>query len=101
MVLVIYPRAYQYSETESPWNWESRSYEVLGRFVREPFRYFEAAASELPYPVVNLLPAFETATTFPLYLEDDPHWNRDGARLAATTAAREIGKLGLIPCEIP
>jgi hypothetical protein len=101
MVLLIYPRAYQYSEHESPQNWEHRSYEILGPFVREPFRYFEAAAKRLPYPVVNLLPAFETATTFPLYLEDDPHWNRDGARVAATAAAREVGKLGLIPCEIP
>jgi hypothetical protein len=101
MVLVIYPRAYQYSDREAPKNWEARAYETLGPFVREPFRYFEEVADRLPYPVVNLLPAFETSRTFPLYLEDDPHWNPDGARLAARTAARAIHRLGLIPCENP
>lgn len=101
MVLVIYPRSYQYSDRESPKNWEARSYEVLGPFVREPFRYFEEVADELPYPVVNLLPAFEASETFPLYLEEDPHWNQEGARLAAKTAARAIQRLGLIPCEAP
>ena len=101
MVLVIYPRAYQYSDRESPMNWEYRAYETLGPFVREPFRYFEEVADRLPYPVVNLLPAFETSKTFPLFLEDDPHWNREGARLAARTAARAIQQLGLIPCEKP
>jgi len=101
MVLVIYPRAYQYSDREAPKNWEARAYETLGPFVREPFRYFEEVADRLPYPVVNLLPAFETAHAFPLYLEDDPHWNQDGARLAAQTAARAIQGLGLIPCENP
>ncbi len=101
MVLIIYPRAYQYSDREAPKNWEARAYETLGPFVREPFRYFEEVADRLPYPVVNLLPAFESSRTFPLYLEDDPHWNRDGARLAAATAARAIQGLGLIPCENP
>jgi hypothetical protein len=50
---------------------------------------------------VDLLPAFETSKTFPLFLEDDPHWNREGARLAARTAAKAIHRLGLIPCENP
>jgi hypothetical protein len=101
MVLVLYPRAYQYSDRETPKNWESRAYETLGPFAREPFRYFEEVADRLPYPVVDLLPAFETSKTFPLFLEDDPHWNREGARLAARTAARAIHRLGLIPCENP
>jgi hypothetical protein len=101
MVLVLYPRGYQYSDRESPKNWEARAYEVLGPFVREPFRYFEEARDQLPYPVVNLLPAFEVSKTFPLYFEDDPHWNRDGARLAARAAAQAIRGLGLIPCANP
>jgi hypothetical protein len=100
-VLVIYPRAYQYSDREAPKNWEARAYETLGPFVREPFRYFEEVTDRLPYPVVNLLPAFETSRTFPLYFEDDPHWNPNGARLAAETAARAIHGLGLVPCENP
>jgi hypothetical protein len=101
MVLVLYPRAYQYSDRESPKNWEGRAYETLGPFVREPFRYFDEVAARLPYPSVNLLPAFELSKTFPLYFEDDPHWNRDGARLAGRAAAQAIGGLGLIPCANP
>jgi hypothetical protein len=99
MVLVLYPRSYQYSDRESPKNWEAWAYEVQGPYVREPFRYFEEVADRLPYPVVSLLPAFEASKTFPLYFDDDPHWNQEGARLAAETAARAIQRLGLLPCE--
>ncbi|MFQ5418078.1 MAG: hypothetical protein ACE5FL_13690, partial [Myxococcota bacterium] len=98
MVLVLYPRAYQYSESESPENWERRSYEVLGPYVREPFRYFDEAADRLPYPVVNLMPAFENSEIFPLFLVDDPHWNRDGARLAARSVHRALEDLAVLPC---
>jgi hypothetical protein len=98
MVLVLYPRAYQYSARESPENWERRSYEMLGRYVREPFRFFEEVADRLPYPVVNLMPTFENSEVFPLYQTDDPHWNRAGARLAARSVHRALGGLGALPC---
>jgi lysophospholipase L1-like esterase len=99
MLLVVYPRAYQYSDRESPANWERRAYRALGPFVREPFRYFEAAQGDLPYPVVSLLAAFENAETSPLFFSDDPHWNRDGAKLAGARVAEAIEELQLIPCE--
>jgi hypothetical protein len=103
MVLVIYPRAYQYSDRESPESWERSAYEVLGPFVREPFRYFAEVRGRLPYPVVDLLPAFEAAGSETLFQANDPHWNRRGAALAGSTLADAIlagasAPGDLIPC---
>ena len=98
MALVVYPRAFQYSDRESPKNWERWRYKPLGPFVREPFRYFEEVAPELPYPVFSLMPAFEGSETFPLFFADDPHWNRDGARLAARAVADGLSAAELVPC---
>ncbi len=97
MLLVVAPRAYQYSSRESPYNWEAAEYEILGPYVKEPFRYFEELRDELPYPVLNLLPVFETARTFPLYFEDDPHWNEYGAALVAETIAGYLLENELTP----
>lgn len=98
MALVVYPRAYQYSSDESPRNWERHRYQRLGPFVREPFRYFDEVAETLPYPVFSLLPAFESTERFPLFFEDDPHWNAAGARLAAESVARFLESSGWLPC---
>jgi len=98
MLLMIYPRAYQYSSRESPYNWEAGEYETLGPYVREPFRYFEERRGGLPYPVLNLLPAFEHSDEFPLYFGNDPHWNARGARLAARTVETKLAEMGRIPC---
>jgi len=100
MALVVYPRAYQYSMEESRESWESHRYEPMGPWVREPFRYFQEKASRLPYPVLNTLPAFEKADEFPLFREDDPHWNEAGARLMAETVARWTAESRLIPCRV-
>jgi hypothetical protein len=96
--VIVLPRAYQHSRDETPRNWERSRYEVLGPYVREPFRYFEELEGDLAYPVFELLSAFEAQTQFPLYFEDDPHWNPDGARLAAETAVRQLLEAGLVPC---
>lgn len=98
MALVIYPRAYQYSSRESPRNWERREYEILGPYSKEPFRYFEERRERLPYPLLNLLPAFESSEQFPLFLEADPHWNEAGAALAARTVAELVQQQGLVLC---
>jgi hypothetical protein len=89
-VLVILPRAYQYSARESPGNWEEREYTRLGPHCREPFRYFEELRPRVAYPVVSLLPDFERSETFPLYLDDDPHWNAAGHRLAAEAIVKAL-----------
>jgi hypothetical protein len=101
MALVVYPRAYQYSMEESPRSWESHRYEAMGPWVREPFRYFRERAGRLPYPVLDTLSTFENADEFPLFREDDPHWNEAGARLMAETVARWTAESGLIPCRVP
>ncbi len=98
MALVVYPRAYQYSLRESPGSWEAHQYEPLGPWVREPFRYFEENAARLPYPVLSTLSAFEASDQFPLFQEDDPHWNEAGAGLMAEAVARWTAATGLIPC---
>jgi hypothetical protein len=82
-VVLLLPRAFQYSAEESPHNWEAAEYTVLGPYSREPFRYFDSIATELPFPVLSLLPAFEHTAVFPTCLADDPHWNADGHRVAA------------------
>jgi hypothetical protein len=100
LVVAVLPRSFQYSDRESPRNWEANEYEPLGPYVREPFRYFEQVAPTLPYPVVSLLSAFAESDEFPLYLPTDPHWNERGAALAGRTIARALAELQLIPCEV-
>ena len=77
-VLVVAPRAYQYTDRESPDNREAAEYEVLGSNVLAPFDYFEQKQHELPYRVFSLLPAFQQTSEFPLYFPDDLHWNAAG-----------------------
>ncbi len=100
MALVIYPRAFQVSLKESPENDERGLYEPLGPYVLEPFRYFHRHRDDLPYPVFSLLDDFRNAEQFPLFFEDDPHWNAAGARLAAEAVSRRLMAAGLVPCGV-
>ena len=99
LALIVYPRAYQYSAVESPRNWERHRYQVLGPYVREPFRYLQDVAGVLPYPVYSLLEVFKSSTEFPLFFEDDPHWNAAGARLVAESVAGFLEGVEWLPCE--
>ena len=85
--VLLLPRSFQYSDRESPQNWEAAEYTVLGPYSREPFRWFDSIAERLSFPVVSLLPVFEHTTVFPTCLADDPHWNADGHRVAAEAIA--------------
>lgn len=98
MALVVEPRAYQYTARESPRNYEAYAYQPLGPYVREPFRYFDEVKEKLPYKVYSLLPAFEGAKEFPLYHEDDPHWNNAGNHLAGINVAEFLIRERLVPC---
>lgn len=97
MALVVYPRAYQYSDRESPRNWE-KGYTPLGPHVKEPFRYFAEVAPALPYPVIDVLADFESSELFPLYFGNDPHWTEQGADVAATAVFAALRERGLVPC---
>lgn len=99
MVVVIFPRAYQYSGRESPNNWERAKYEVLGPYAQEPFEYFEEVRDSLPFKIINLLPDFQDTDRFPLFFDDDPHWNVVGARFVAERFLDYAEELSLIPCE--
>jgi hypothetical protein len=76
-------RAFQYSDRESPQNWERQRYLPLGPYVRAPFEFLESEMAKRGIPYLSLLPAFEASSEFPLYLADDPHWNQAGSGLAA------------------
>jgi len=97
LAVVIYPRAYQYSDREAARSWEL-GYDALGPHVREPFRYFAEVAETLPYPVLDLLPAFEASDEFPLFFARDPHWNPRGAGLAAREVFAGLVARELLPC---
>ena len=99
MVLVLVPRAYQYSSRESPDNWERANYQTLGPYCLEPFRYFQEYGDILPYPVIDLLPDFQYTELFPLFFTDDPHWNEEGAKFVAGLILENLEEKSLIPCQ--
>ena len=82
-MLLVFPRSYQYSDKESPNNWEKSKYEVLGPFAHEPFKYFEQIKGDVDYPIYSLLPDFQNSTIFPTVFDNDPHWNETGNQIAA------------------
>jgi hypothetical protein len=89
-VLVVLPRAYQFSARECPNNWEKDEYTLLGPYSLEPFRYFDELRGSTDFPIVSLLPEFQSAQEFPLCFDADPHWNAAGHRVAARGIAREL-----------
>jgi hypothetical protein len=84
-ILIILPRNFQYSAHESPDCLEKSRYryENLGPYVLEPFKYFEEIRAKVNYPVFSLLPYFQKTTVSPTCFKEDPHWNANGARVAA------------------
>lgn len=97
LALALFPRAFQYSTRESPKSWERSLYSSSGPHKLAPFAYFDQNARGLPYPVVSLLEDFQNTDRFPLYFDDDPHWNTAGARFAAEALATKVARLGLLP----
>jgi len=100
-VMVMYPRHFQYSERECPRNWEGYSYTRMGPYSLEPFKWLSALGPRVPFPVHSLLEDFERSTKFPLHFEDDPHWNADGAHVAAEGIVRALEKDKLLPAPPP
>jgi hypothetical protein len=82
-LIVLLPRHFQYSDRESPHNWEKDEYEILGPYVGEPWKWLDAYKVRSGIPCFNLRAAFESAAQFPLCFDHDPHWNPAGCRVAA------------------
>ena len=81
--LLVLPRSIQYTDRESPANWEAPAYTPLGPYVLEPVRFIDETFSDRDWEYFSLLDAFAQSDEFPLYLHDDPHWNDAGTTLAA------------------
>jgi hypothetical protein len=92
--LVILPRSFQYSALESPDSWEKNAYQNLGRYVHEPFNYFERVRDEVDYPIYPLLTDFQETDVFPTCFIDDPHYNASGAHLAAARIYKRLKSAG-------
>jgi hypothetical protein len=90
--LFVFPRTYQYSNRESPRNWEASEYEPLGPHSEEPFRYFDELRRRAPYPIHSLLDDFRKTQVFPTAFDHDPHWNVAGAQVAADALYRYCGQ---------
>ena len=80
-VLLILPRAFQFSKKETPITRYEDSYTPLGPYTLEPFALFE---KQRRYPVYSLLEDFKGALDrFPLFIYDDPHYSNNGLALVA------------------
>jgi hypothetical protein len=95
-VLIVFPRHYQYSSTESPKDWERLLYTRKGQYVLEPFKYFEELKTKVDYPVHTLLRQFEQSKVFPTTFYEDPHWNPAGAQLATDAILQILMREGLV-----
>ncbi len=93
-LLAVFPRGFQYSDRESPHNWEASQYTALGPYVLEPFRFFEELAARVDHPVALLLSDFAESDVFPHCFDDDPHWTEAGAAVAAEALYRACSESG-------
>ncbi len=94
-MLVMLPRSFQYSRYESE-NWESETYPMSARYIEEPFRWLERFAAGADFPVHSLLDKFKNTDVFPTCLPGDPHWNREGSRVAAEGIVEFLRDDGLL-----
>ncbi|MCK6485164.1 MAG: SGNH/GDSL hydrolase family protein [Phycisphaerae bacterium] len=82
-VLLLLPRGFQYSDRESPRDPEAHLYPPLGPHVDAPDDWLADFAARADFPCHSLLTHFRNAGVYPTCFENDPHWNRDGHRVAA------------------
>jgi hypothetical protein len=94
LIVFIPPRHWQYTDRESPESWENGSFDALGPYALENFRYFEGKTP--PFPIIPLLEDFKQAKEFPLHFKVDSHWNKHGARFFAERVAVHLQEHGLL-----
>jgi hypothetical protein len=96
-VLVVVPRFHHWNPKESPDYWEKDQYTLDEPHQHAYLEFFDRKQDELPYPVFNLLPAFQATETFPLVIPGDTHWNTAGNRLVAETLSEYLVNEGHVP----
>jgi hypothetical protein len=89
-VLVVLPRCYQYDAREAPHSFERGEYTTVGPYSLEPFRWFDELRAKESFPIVSLLPDFQSKASFPTCFDADPHWNAMGHDVAARALVREL-----------
>lgn len=89
-VLFVAPRYHHWSDRESPQNWEAATYGDYARHQGVIFKFFAEKMGKAEFPIVNMLPAFQETTEYPLVFETDPHWNERGNRFVAKVVAIEL-----------
>ena len=102
LVVVIPPRHWQYTAKESPHSWENGSFEAMGPYALENYRYFDEKRPVTPYPLISLLNDFKNSTVFPTTFDKDSHWNQHGAKLAADAIFNHVLATGYFsPLALP
>jgi len=89
-VVFVLPRSYQYSDHECPQSWEKDMYVPLGPHALEVFRWLDEIRPQLDFPLVSLLETFQQNQEFPTCMDDDPHWNATGHRVAAEAVLKTL-----------
>lgn len=99
LLVVVAPRHYQYSERESPKDWERPQYDPQSPYLLEPFHWFDELRGQVDYPIVSLLDTFRRTDLFPTTFYDDPHWTAAAHDLAAEAVLNAIDEHGLLRAE--
>lgn len=94
--VVLFPRNFQYSDKECPYDPARDTYDVLGPYVREPERWLESLKPRVDFPCESLLSWFEASPVFPKCFDDDPHWTAAGCGVAAEGIARFLNHQSLL-----
>lgn len=89
-LVVVFPRHYQYSQRESPKDWERSQFDPASPYVLEPLRWFDELRAQVDYPIHSLLDTFRDSDVFPTTFYDDPHWTTAGIALAAEAVLNAV-----------
>ena len=85
-ILAVAPRYHHWNTKEAPKNWEI---EKLSRYgLNEPYqheyiKFFNAKKPDADFPILDMLPHFQSTDQFPLCFDTDPHWNEAGNKFVA------------------
>lgn len=94
--LVVYPRFHLWNIKEAPDAWDKSLYKLQEPYQYEYLRYFGEIKANKPYSIIDMLPAFQATTEFPLCFKADAHWNARGHRFVADFLTNYLIESGLL-----